>query len=117
MPDAIANGDTGDVARDHFHRWPEDIEIMRELGLGAYRFSVAWPRILPDGWGRVNVAGLDFYERLVDGLWLPVSSPGSPCITGTCRRGSMRQADGPLRDTAKALVEFADVVTNRLGDG
>src|SRR5690606_6868513 len=49
-----ANGDTGDVAADHYHRWRDDIDIMRELGLGAYRFSIAWPRILPGGWGAVN---------------------------------------------------------------
>ena len=63
-----ANGDTGDVACDHYHRWQEDIGIMRELGLAAYRFSIAWPRIIPEGRGAVNQPGLDFYERLVEGL-------------------------------------------------
>src|SRR5258705_198396 len=68
VPGAIDNGDNGDVACDHYHRWPQDIELMRRLDLDAYRFSIAWPRVLPEGTGRVNQAGLDFYERLVDGL-------------------------------------------------
>ena len=66
IPGAIDNGDTGDVACDHYHRWPEDIALMRQLGVDAYRFSVAWPRVIPDGTGAVNQAGLDFYDRLVD---------------------------------------------------
>ena len=64
----IADGSTGDVACDHYHRWREDIALMKELGLKAYRFSIAWTRILPQGAGVVNLKGLDFYDRLVDGL-------------------------------------------------
>ena len=67
-PGKISDGETGDVACDHYHRYPEDIALMRQLGLKGYRFSVSWPRILPAGFGRVNLAGLDFYDRLVDGL-------------------------------------------------
>src|SRR3972149_6658853 len=67
-PGAITNNDTGDVACDHCHRWPQDIALMRRLNFNAYRFSVAWSRVLPEGRGRVNQAGLDFYSRLVDGL-------------------------------------------------
>ncbi len=67
-PGNILNGDTGDVACDHYHRWREDIALMKELGLQAYRFSVAWARIFPEGKGSLNEKGLDFYERLVDGL-------------------------------------------------
>ena len=67
-PGLTANGETGDVACDHYHRWAEDVELMRELGLNAYRFSVSWSRILPAGTGRVNPKGLAFYERLVDAL-------------------------------------------------
>ncbi|MBY8828396.1 GH1 family beta-glucosidase [Hephaestia mangrovi] len=63
-----AKGDTGDVACDHYNRWKEDVALMKRLGLQAYRFSVAWGRVLPEGTGRVNQAGLDFYERLVDEL-------------------------------------------------
>lgn len=67
-PGMTANGDTGDVACDHYRRWRDDVRLMRELGLQAYRFSVAWARVLPEGTGRVNQAGLDFYSRLVDEL-------------------------------------------------
>src|SRR5947209_16460376 len=65
-PGKVMNGDSGKVACDHYHRYREDIELMRELQLKAYRFSIAWPRILPNGKGQVNPAGLDFYDRLLD---------------------------------------------------
>jgi hypothetical protein len=68
QPGRIANGDTGDVACDHYHRYREDIALMHRLGVQAYRFSVAWPRLLPQGSGPPNEAGLAFYDRLIDGL-------------------------------------------------
>src|SRR5207248_6401017 len=64
----VANADTGDRACDHYHRWRADLALLRELGVGAYRFSISWPRILPTGTGAVNARGLDWYERLVDAL-------------------------------------------------
>ncbi|MBA2634577.1 MAG: family 1 glycosylhydrolase, partial [Chloroflexi bacterium] len=67
-PGNVANGDTGDVACDHYHRWSDDVDLIASYGLGAYRFSVAWPRIQPDGRGAVNQKGIDFYRRLVDRL-------------------------------------------------
>ena len=67
-PGLVLNGDTGDVACDHYHRYEADIALMRELGLNAYRFSISWSRIFPDGKGRINEKGLDFYRRLIDGL-------------------------------------------------
>ncbi len=67
-PGMMNNGDTGDIACDHYRRMPEDVALMRELGLQAYRFSIAWARVLPQGRGQVNARGLDFYERLVDTL-------------------------------------------------
>src|SRR5262245_58574659 len=67
-PGAIANGDHGGTACDSYHRYPEDVRLMRELGLNAYRFSIAWPRIVPEGRGRVNTTGMDFCDRLVDAL-------------------------------------------------
>jgi len=67
-PGKVRNGDTGDTAADHYHRWAEDLELMAGLGLKGYRFSVAWPRVQPAGSGAVNQQGLDFYQRLVDGL-------------------------------------------------
>ncbi|HSN86221.1 MAG TPA: family 1 glycosylhydrolase, partial [Thermoanaerobaculia bacterium] len=67
-PGLVKNGETGDVACDHYRRYEEDIRLMRELGLNAYRFSVSWSRVLPQGRGTVNEKGLDFYRRLVDAL-------------------------------------------------
>ncbi len=67
-PGRVANNDTGDIATDHYHRYPADVNLMAELGLASYRFSIAWPRILPEGTGRVNAAGLAFYDRLIDAL-------------------------------------------------
>ena len=64
----VANGDTGDVACDHYHRYREDVDLMKVLGVGAYRFSIAWPRVLPDGRGAPNEAGLSFYDRLIDAV-------------------------------------------------
>src|SRR5258708_39017936 len=71
----IHDGSNGEVACDHYHRWREDIALMKELGHRAYRFSVAWPRVLPAGKGHVNEKGLDFYSRLVDG---PLEAGGCP---------------------------------------
>lgn len=68
QPGAIDGGDTGDVACDHYHRWPEDLDLLADLGVDAYRFSVGWPRVIPDGVGAVNRKGLDLYQGLVDGL-------------------------------------------------
>ena len=68
VPGAIADASNGDVACDHYHRWREDLDLIQSLGVDAYRFSVSWPRVQPLGAGAFNAAGLDFYERLVDGL-------------------------------------------------
>src|SRR5215469_3471175 len=67
-PGKVENAENGDIACDHYHRYPEDVALLRELGLDAYRFSVAWPRIFPNGRGKINSAGLDFYQRLIDEL-------------------------------------------------
>jgi len=68
IPGRIHGGDTGDVACDHYHRYKEDVENMKRIVLKAYRFSISWPRVIPDGKGKVNKVGLDFYSRLVDEL-------------------------------------------------
>ena len=68
IPGKILGGDNGDIACDHYHRWPQDVALMSELGIGAYRLSTAWPRILPEGRGRPNEKGLEFYDRLVDAI-------------------------------------------------
>ena len=94
-PGKVRNGDSGAVACDFYRRFPEDIALMRELGLDSFRFSIAWPRVLPDGTGRVNEAGLDFYDRWSTSCSRTESPPASPCITGISRRRSRTRAAGP----------------------
>ncbi|MBN9503469.1 MAG: beta-glucosidase [Armatimonadetes bacterium 55-13] len=77
-PGKVQNGDNGDVACDHYHRYPEDIDLMSQVGLQAYRFSIAWPRLLPEGTGEVNQEGIDFYNRLIDAL---IAKGITPCAT------------------------------------
>jgi beta-glucosidase len=115
-PGNVADGGTGDVACDHYHRWRDDIALMGELGLRAYRFSISWPRVLPQGHGRVNKPGLDFYDRLVDGL---LEAGIEPFVTLYHWDLPQRLQDGGgwvERPTAEAFVEYADAVSRRLGD-
>ncbi len=115
-PGRVRNGDTGDVACDHYHRYREDVALIADLGLGAYRFSVAWPRVLPEGIGRPNEAGLDFYDRLVDEV---LSSGVDPFVTlyHWDLPQPLEDAGGwPIRGTAEAFGEFAALVAGRLGD-
>lgn len=118
-PGAVAGGDNGDVACDHYHRFREDVKLMAELGLTAYRFSVAWPRVQPSGKGpasSVNKAGLDFYQRLIDELlgyeiepWLTLYHWDLP--------QPLEDAGGwPVRDTAARFAEYAALVHGALGD-
>ncbi len=116
VPGAIDNGDTGDVACDHYHRWPQDIALMKRLGLQAYRFSIAWPRVLPDGVGQVNKAGLDFYDRLVDGLLAAGIRPFATVYHWDLPQALQDAGGWPERATAYALADFAGVVGARLGD-
>lgn len=115
-PGKTKNGATGDVACDHYHRWPEDVALMKELGIQTYRFSVSWPRILPDGHGRINQKGLDFYSRLVDAL---LDAGIMPLVTLYHWElpQTLQDAGGwPERKTADAFVELTDVTTRALGD-
>ena len=116
VPGAIDNADTGDVACDHYHRWPEDIKIMRQLGVDAYRFSVAWPRVIPDGVGAVNAAGLDFYDRLVDALLAEGIKPLVTMYHWDLPQALQERGGWPERATAQALADYAAVVAGRLGD-
>jgi beta-glucosidase len=113
-PGKVDNGDTGEVACDHYHRWREDVRLMQELGFTAYRFSLAWPRILPDGRGKVNQPGIDFYSRLVDEL---LAANIQPLATLYHWDLPASLPDGWLnRATADAFAEYADVITRVLGD-
>jgi beta-glucosidase len=115
-PGKILNGDDGRVACDSYHRYRDDVRLMRDLGLTGYRFSVAWPRILPEGRGRVNVAGLDFYDRLVDELLASGIEPFLTLYHWDLPQSLEDRGGWPVRDTAEAFAEYAEVVAARLGD-
>ncbi len=115
-PGRVHGGDTGDVAADHYHRYAEDIALMREIGLTAYRFSIAWPRIVPDGRGRVNAAGLDFYDRLVDGLLAAGITPFATLYHWDLPQPLQDAGGWADRRVVDAFTDYADVVSRRLGD-
>lgn len=115
-PGNIHAGETGDVACDHYRRWREDVALMREMGLKAYRFSVAWPRVLPQGRGTVNRAGLDFYERLVDAL-LEAGIVPFVTIYHWELPGALQDLGGwANRDVAGWFADYAAVLFRALGD-
>ncbi|MBT8215239.1 MAG: beta-glucosidase [Acidimicrobiia bacterium] len=116
QPGTILNGDSGETACDHYRRWEEDVELMAELGVGAYRFSVAWTRILPDGAGEVNRAGLTFYERLVDALRDAGIEPYVTLYHWDLPQRLEEAGGWRNRETAGAFVEYARVVSEVLGD-
>ncbi len=115
-PGRIANGDHGGIACDSYHRYPEDIRLMRELGLNAYRFSIAWPRIFPDGRGRPNPAGLDFYDRFVDELLANGIEPFATLYHWDLPQALEDRGGWPVRETVEAFAEYVEVVAERLGD-
>ncbi|MFF5288083.1 GH1 family beta-glucosidase [Paractinoplanes globisporus] len=115
-PGRILNGDTGDVACDHYHRWEEDLDLLAGLGVDAYRFSVAWPRVQPDGTGRPNPDGLDFYDRLVDGL-VARGIAAVPTLFHWDLPQALEDQGGWLsRETALRFGTYAGHVADRLGD-
>jgi beta-glucosidase len=115
LPGAIVNGDDADVACDHYHRMPEDVALMRQLGLASYRFSTAWPRICPDG-GPVNQAGLDFYRRLVDELLAAGITPWLTLYHWDLPQALEDAGGWANRDTAYRFVDYALTVHDALGD-
>ncbi len=115
-PGKVANGDTGDVACDHYNRYPEDVALMKDVGFGAYRLSVAWSRILPEGKGKVNPAGLDFYDRLVDSLIAKNIDPWLTLYHWDLPQALEDNGGWLNRDTAHRMADYADVLTQKLGD-
>lgn len=116
LPGRIADGSDGRTACDHYHRTADDVALMVDLGLDAYRFSVAWPRVVPDGRGEENAAGLDFYDRLVDEL-LEAGITPYPTLYHWDLPQVLEDAGGwPERATAEAFAEYAAAVVRRLGD-
>jgi len=115
-PGRIQNGDTGDVACDHYHRYRDDVELMRGLNLTSYRFSIAWPRIQPTGRGAANPKGLEFYERLVDSL-LGAGIRPLPTLYHWDLPQALEDAGGwPERDTAMRFADYAETVARAFGD-
>jgi beta-glucosidase len=116
QPGAIRDGQTGDVAADHYHRWPHDVELMAGLGIGTYRFSLAWPRIQPAGSGPANAAGLDFYDRLTDALLAAGITP-MPTLYHWDLPQPLEDAGGWMeRDTAYRFADYASLAAERLAD-
>ncbi len=115
-PGAITDGTSGEVACDHYHRFEEDIALMQRLNLNAYRFSIAWPRVLPLGHGAVNERGLDFYDRLVDSLLAHGLRPLPTLYHWDLPQALEDEGGWPVRATAEAFADYAEVVAARLGD-
>jgi len=115
-PGKIKDGDTGDVACDHYHRWREDVDLLAHGGFGAYRFSTSWPRILPAGAGAVEPRGLDFYDRLVDGLLARGITPWLCLYHWDLPQALQEQGGWVNRDIADKFAAYALVVAQRLAD-
>jgi beta-glucosidase len=116
VPGAIANGDTGDVACDHYRRWAADVALMRELALGAYRFSIAWARVMPRGRGPVSSKGLDFYSRLVDALLEAGIAPMATLYHWDLPAALDDRGGWTNPDVAGWFADYAEVVFRKLAD-
>jgi beta-glucosidase len=115
-PGKIANGDTGDVADDFYHLFPNDIRLMKELGLKTFRFSVAWTRIFPNGTGQPNQPGIDFYNRLVDALMAAEIEPYCTLFHWDLPQALQDRGGWESRDTAKAFADYAGFTAGVLSD-
>src|SRR5690349_4349737 len=115
-PGRVHAGHTGDIACDHYHRYAEDVALMADLGLASYRFSIAWPRIRPDGTGPVNPKGLDFYDRLTDELIGKGIDPVVTLYHWDLPQGLEDRGGWTVRETAEAFAEYAQIMHGRLGD-
>lgn len=115
-PGKINNGNTGDVANDHYRLWKKDIRLMKQIGLKAYRFSIAWPRILPNGHGKINQKGLDFYSKLVDGLLAANITPFVTLYHWDLPQVLQDEGGWEVRSTAEAFAEYTEAVSQTLGD-
>ena len=116
IPGKVTNGDTGDVADDHYHRLDEDLDLMRGLGLSSYRFSIAWPRVLPEGSGRPNEKGLAFYNRVIDGLLQRGITPTATLYHWDLPQVLQDEGGWLSRETAFAFADYARILGERYGD-
>ncbi len=115
-PGKINDGNTADIACDHYHRYEEDIALMREIGLKAYRFSTSWSRVLPTGRGRINPKGLDFYDRLVDRLCAANIEPLLTLYHWDLPQALQDEGGWDNRNTAHAFADYTALMVKRLGD-
>jgi beta-glucosidase len=115
-PGKVAQGDTGDVACDHLHRYKDDVALMRDLGLNAYRFSISWARVLPKGTGTTNPAGIDFYDRLVDELLRANIEPFLTLYHWDLPQALQDRGGWANPDSVQWFTDYADLVSRRLGD-
>ncbi|TWF52035.1 GH1 family beta-glucosidase [Neorhizobium alkalisoli] len=116
MPGRVHNRDNGDVACDHYNRWESDLDLIKDMGVEAYRFSIAWPRIIPEGTGRINEKGLDFYDRLIDGCKARGIKTYATLYHWDLPLALMGDGGWAARSTAYAFQRYAKVVMARLGD-
>jgi len=116
QPHRVLNGDTGDVACDHYHHMPQDVALMKDLGIKSYRFSISWPRILPEGTGRIEPRGLDFYSRLVDNLLEAGISPMATLNHWDFPQALQERGGWPNRDSVTWFLEYAQVTFEKLAD-
>lgn len=115
-PGRVLDGDTGDVAADHYHRWQDDVRLMADLGLRAYRFSISWPRVQPTGAGRLNPRGVDFYLRLLEALRDNGIAPYATLYHWDLPQELEDAGGWPRRDTAMRFAEYAELMGDALGD-
>jgi beta-glucosidase len=116
IPGNMKNNDTGDVAIDHYRRYKEDIQLMKNMGVKAYRFSISWPRIFPDGDGMPNPQGLDFYSRLVDELLKADIKPFATLYHWDLPQALQDKGGWQSRDTSQAFGEYAGYIAKNLSD-
>lgn len=115
-PGRIKHGDTGDVAIDHYHRYKDDVRLMKDIGVTAYRFSISWPRIFPNGTGQANSKGLDFYSRLVDELGAADIEPFATLYHWDLPQALQDRGGWQSRDTAEAFGDYAGTAAAHLSD-
>lgn len=116
LPDRILNGDTGQMAADHYHRMPEDVKLMKDIGLMSYSFTISWTRILPEGIGPINQNGLDFYDRLVDSLLNAEILPKATLYHWDLPLSLQEKGGWPCRDSVDWFTEYAAIAFDKLAD-
>jgi beta-glucosidase len=116
IPGAVANSDNGDIACDHYHRFEEDLDLIKWLGVGAYHFSIAWPRVIPNATGKINQKGIDFYDRLIDGALARGIEPWPTLYHWDLPQAAQDRGGWNNRECAYWFAEYANEMAERFGD-